>query len=45
LERNHEEEEGEERGKETPPWVGSQENMALRFARLELRAAQLKHSK
>ena len=31
--------------KEKPPWVGSQENMALRAGQLELRAAQMKHSK
>lgn len=30
--------------KEKPPWVWSQENMALRAAQLELRAAQMEHS-
>jgi hypothetical protein len=31
-------------GTRKPPWVMSQENMALRVAQLELRADQMKHS-
>jgi hypothetical protein len=33
------------RRKEKTPWVRSQESMALRAGQLELRAAQIKHSK
>jgi hypothetical protein len=38
--RERESEEGRK-----PPWVSSQENMALRTGQLELRAAQMEHSK
>ena len=31
--------------KETPPWVRNKENRVLRAGQLELRAAQMKHSK
>jgi hypothetical protein len=33
------------RRKEKLPWVRSQENVPLRTGQLELRAAQMKHSK
>jgi len=35
----------QERRKEKLPWVKSQESMATRAAQLELRTAQMKHSK
>jgi hypothetical protein len=34
-----------ERRKEKPRWVKGQENMALKVAQLELRAAQMEHRK
>ena len=35
----------QKRRKEKLPWVKGQENVALRAAQLELRAAQMKHNK
>jgi hypothetical protein len=35
----------QERREKKPPWDKGQETMALRSALLELRAAQMKHSK
>lgn len=43
--REEKEEERHRRIKEKPPWVRSQENMALKAGQLELRTAQMKHSK
>jgi hypothetical protein len=42
---SEEDHEKSRRRKEKPPWVRSKEDMALRAGQLELRAAQMKHSK